>query len=240
MWSSMIAVWVPAGKTSSAPTCRPRRAAAPRAPGSSSPRGDPRAPVGDVVEQDHVPDLARVGGRIRPRPAQRAVLEVAVACSPAGPPRRRRGRSGSRGGPRAARTASVRASSIRAAVPAALSLAPTNPFGWYCGVVVGADQDRRGSPGQHTDDVPEALLRPGAREGLEGRRPGSIGAKLRRELTKLRRARGSRPDRDLAAGRATIAAAPSKLVRREEELAAAAPGEATSASRPARAQSGRA
>ena len=183
---------------------------------------DPRAPVGDVVEQDHVPDLARVGGRVGPRSAQGAELEVPVAAA-----RRvllaveeheadlavvlgqlgaeRAGELDHRGG---AGSAVVGAD---------------EPLRVPLGVVVGADQDRRGPPGQHTDDVPETLLRPSAGERLEPT-AGQHRPKLRRELTKLRRARGSLPDRDLALEEGPRRSAV-EAVRRRGRVAAAASGD---------------
>ena len=191
---------------------RPRAAAwrscAQSAGSEFSSRGIWSALVGDVVEQDHLPDLARVGGDVGLRAAQRALLEVAAPDSRRVPPRRRRGRGGSRDAPPAAARRRIRASSTTAAVPAALSLAPTKP----CGMRTRCRSGRRPrSPGAGPGMTPTMFR--SRRRGRTSERLGSS----RRQLAAESRRRGAAAASRRAAARTRPAARSASKARADVE-----------------------
>ena len=155
------------------------------------------AAVGDVVEQDHVPDLAGMGRRVGPGAAQCAVLKVAVPAArrgllPVEEDEADLGMASRQLGRQRPRQLDQRRRPGRAVVGADEALRPE------LRVVVGTDHDGRAMPRDVADDVPEPLLRALARERLEGpvgkRPPQPV-----RQAAELRGARGPRADRDLLA-----------------------------------------
>src|SRR5215204_3286388 len=156
-----------------------------------------RVAVGDVVEQDHVPDLASVGRGVDAGTAQRAELEVLLvaagwvllAVEEDEADLAMAGRE--LGGQRAGELDHARGAGgavVGADEAARLVL----------GVVVGADQDRGPGPRQDAHDVPEAALRAGAPDGLEVR-IGEIPAQRHGEVAELLRASRTLTNRDLRA-----------------------------------------